>query len=519
MINKQANILYHIDKNAEQLVQRVHPHIIQQVHRQQPRLYSAFYNWLLRVFDKTQITLTNTSNQQRLISLWGMNKGNTVSPPLLTDVEDHEVNHTTNYSAFIDNSGASLAVHPQGIAVNPANGLIYVANQLSNNVSVIDPTGQLVQLVELQPSTVLGFNSPVAVAVNTKSLSVHYGKVYVAGSVADTVSVVDLSFNVTSTIATGTRPVDLAFNPVNNQLYVVNLFSNDVTVIDTETEDVSTTLAVGTAPLGVGIHPINGEIYVANSSDNTVSVFDVTNNLLTTIAAVGTTPVSVTYHPVNDEMYVVCSESNEVFPIEVNTHNLLPSIAIGNSPYKSIFNPANNYLYVGNRLDETFTVIAPDKAVRATISKGNVNIGIAINTATNQLVVSDTAADAVNLIGYADQSSSILVSEDYRHKSQDFMYSPGIVKHTKWVLSGTERFKVLNHIEETPTGMKQTTPISHENYKNPQNFLNVSEITDLEGTIIDGKNTWQFKIAANQTITILVYFRQFRTIRTMSGDN
>jgi|TARA_R100000750_G_scaffold30200_3_gene19226 YVTN family beta-propeller protein len=462
------------------------------------------------VFDKTQLTITNSSNKQRLISLWGMNKANTVSPPLLTDVEDHKINYTLAYSDFINDSGASLATHPQGIAVNPANGLTYVANQLSNNVSVIDIAGQLVQLVELQAS-VLGFNSPVAVAVNTNSSSVHYGKVYVAGSVTDTVSVIDLSLNVTNTIATGVRPVDLAFNPVNNQLYVVNLFSDNLTVIDTDTENVSTTLGVGTDPLGVGIHPINGEIYVANSSDNTVSIWDAANNLINTLAAVGTTPVSVTYHPVNDEMYVVCSQSNELFPIEGSTHNLLPSIATGNSPYKSIFNPANNFLYVGNRADDTFTVIAPDKTLRATISKGNVNIGMAINTATSQLVIADTATDSVNLMGYADQSSNISINEDYKYKSQDFLYHPGIVKHTKWVLSGTERFKVLNHIEETPTGIKKTTPISHENYRHPQNFLNVSEMIDLEGTIIDGKNTWQFNIAPNQTITLLVYFRQFRT--------
>ena len=494
-----------MQKNGERLVQRTHPHIIQKVHRQQPRSYSAFYKWLLKSFDRTQVTITNTSNQERLISLWGMNKGISISPPLFTDVEDHAVIRTVEVASTI-----GVGTHPQGIAVNPANGLAYIANQLSNNVSVIDAAGQLVQLVELEPSLMPGFNSPVAVAVNTNSSSANYGKVYVAGSVSNTISVIDLSLNVSNTIDTGVRPVDLAFNPVNGQLYVANLFSDDVTVIDTDTENVSTTLAVGTDPLGVGINPVNGEIYVANSSNDTVSVFDAANNLVTTIAGVGTTPVSVTYHPINDEMYVVAAGSNEIFPIEAGTHNLLASIATGNSPYSSIFHPANNFLYVGNRADETFTVIAPDKSIRATISKGNVNIGFAINTATNQVFISDTSADSVYLIGYANQSSSISISEDYEYKSQDFMYNPGIVKHVKWVLSGTERFKVLNHIEETPTGTKKTTPISHESYKSPQNFLNVSEMDALEGSIIDGKNTWQFKIAANQTITLLVYFRQFQ---------
>ncbi len=494
------------------------PKIIQKIHKEQPTRYSAFYKWLLKEFNKTQITITNTSTEERVISLWGMNKGLSVSPPLPTDVEDHEISYTVDYSDPIFTTGGSPA-HPQGIAINPANGLAYVANQLSNNVSVIDSTGQLVTLIELQPSLMPGFNSPVAIAVNSNTASPNYGKVYVVGSVSNTVSVIDLSHNVTNSIAVGVRPIDIAFNTINDKLYVANLFSDDVTVINTNTESVSTTLAVGTDPLGVGINPITGEIYVANSSDDTVSVFDATDNLTTTIAGVGTTPVSITYHPVNEEMYVVTTGSNEIYPIEANTHNLLPPIATGNSPYKSVFNTNNNYLYVGNRADETFTVIAPDKSIRNTISKGNVNIGFAINQANNQLFISDTSADQVNLIGYATQSNSITISEDYAHKSQNFLYNPAIVKHTKWVMSGEERFKVLHFMEETPTGTRTTTPISHENYKSPQNFLNVSELTDLEGTVIDGKTSWGFKIAGLQTITLLVYFKQFESYRAMSGDN
>jgi len=494
------------------------PKIIQKTHKEQPTRYSAFYKWLLKEFNKTQITITNTSTEERVISLWGMNKGLSVSPPLPTDVEDHEISYAVDYSDPIFTTGDSPA-HPQGIAINPANGLAYVANQLSNNVSVIDSTGQLVSLIELQPSLMPGFNSPVAIAVNSNTASPNYGKVYVVGSVSNTVSVIDLSHNVTNSIVVGVRPIDIAFNPINDKLYVANLFSDDVTVINTNTENVSTTLAVGTDPLGVGINPITGEIYVANSSDDTVSVFDVTDNLTTIIAGVGTTPVSITYHPVNEEIYVVATGSNEVYPIEANTHNLLPPIATGNSPYKSVFNTNNNYLYVGNRADETFTVIAPDKSIRNTISKGNVNIGFAISQADNQIFISDTSADQVNLIGYATQSSSITISEDYAHKSQNFLYNPAIVKHTKWVMSGEERFKVLHFVEETPTGTRTTTPISHENYKSPQNFLNVSELTDLEGTVIDGKTSWGFKIAGLQTITLLVYFKQFESYRTMSGDN
>ena len=94
------------------------PHVIEKVHQKAPKTYSTFYKWLLKEFCKTQITITNTSNEERVVSLWGMNKGISVSPPLVTDVEDHEVIHTVEVPSAI-----GVGTHPQGVAFNPANGL------------------------------------------------------------------------------------------------------------------------------------------------------------------------------------------------------------------------------------------------------------------------------------------------------------------------------------------------------------------------------------------------------------
>ena len=502
---KRKQRLAGMEKVGAGLFKKSMPNVVKTKHKKDPKKYNEFYSWLLKEFHKLQVTITNTSTEERTVRLWGGNKGISVSPPLPEDVEDHEVIIQVEVPSAI-----GVGTHPQGVVVNPANGLTYVANQISNNVTVIDASGQVVTVVQLQPSLIPGFNSPVAVAVNSNAASANYGAVYVVGSVSNTVSVIDLSHNVINEITVGVRPMDIAFNPVNDKLYVANLFDNTVSVIDTGSESVIATLNVGNDPLGVGINTSNGDIYVANSGSNSVTVFDSTNTLVTTIAAVGTKPVSATYHPVNDEMYVVAADSNNVFPIAAATHTLLAPIATGNSPYKSVFNPNNNYLYVGNRTDNTFTVIAPDKSIRATISKGNVNIGFAVGATENQLWVTDTSANITNLIGYSDQSSNISISNNYGRDVQNFIHNPAIVKHTKWVLSGEARFKVLHFTEENSTGTKKTWPISHENYRSPRNFLNVSEIIDLEGTVIDGNTSWIFKIAGQQTISILVYFRQFQ---------
>ncbi len=472
--------------------------------------YDDWYAWLRKEFDVTQVTITNTSTEEKTIRLWGSNMGVSVSPPAPEDVEDHEVVSSVTIPAAI-----GVGIHPQGIAVNPANGFAYVANQLSNNVSVITADGQVVKMVQLQPSTFPGYNSPVAVAVNSNNASPNYGKVYVVGSVANTVSVIDLSHNVINEIAVGVRPVDIAFNPINENLYVANLVGDDVTVIDTTTETVSTTLPVGQDPLGLGINLNNGDIFVTNSTDDSVSVFDSGNLLVTTIAGIGSKPVSIAYHPTNDEMYVVATLSNNIIPIDANTYVALPSINVGNSPYAIVYNSTNNFLYVGNRVDETYSVITPNKTIKATITLGNVNIGFGINQTENVLFSSDTAANVVDIIGYAEESSSITIDDDYSQKNEDFKYSPGLVKHVKFVLSGTQRFKVLTLREERVTGTVKEEPVTFGNYDNPQNFINVSEVFGLDGAMIDGLNSWIFKIAGLQTITVLVYYRQLKMYRSL----
>jgi YVTN family beta-propeller protein len=111
---------------------------------------------------------------------------------------------------------------PFGVAINPTNGLVYVANANSNTVSVIDPKTNTV--------------------VATK---------YVFG---------------------GRAPYGVAINPTNGLVYVTNVRSNTLSVIDPATNKVVATIPVGEGPSGVAINPSNGLVYVANADSNTLSV-------------------------------------------------------------------------------------------------------------------------------------------------------------------------------------------------------------------------------------------------------
>jgi YVTN family beta-propeller protein len=97
---------------------------------------------------------------------------------------------------------------PQGAAVTPDGKHAYVANDLSNNVSVIDMT----------------------------------------------------SNNVVATVTVGTLPVGLAITPDGKHVYVGNKNSSSVSVIDTATNTVVATVGVGSGPTGVGIVPPSARV-------------------------------------------------------------------------------------------------------------------------------------------------------------------------------------------------------------------------------------------------------------------
>jgi YVTN family beta-propeller protein len=113
---------------------------------------------------------------------------------------------------------------------------------------------------------------PAGVAFNPSN-----NDMYVANFGGSTVSVIDSSTNtVVDTIVVGPGPHSFAFNPSNNDMYVTISTSNTVSVIDSSTNEVVDTIPVGAFPLGIAFNPRNNDMYVANRDSNTVSVIATT---------------------------------------------------------------------------------------------------------------------------------------------------------------------------------------------------------------------------------------------------
>jgi YVTN family beta-propeller protein len=161
----------------------------------------------------------------------------------------------------------------------------------------------------------------------------------------------------------------VAVNPNTNQIYVANLQSNTVTVIDGATNN-TTTVAAGTNPVYVAVNPNTNKIYVANENSNTVTVIDgATNN--TTTVAVGTYPYAVAVDPNTNKIYVANQASNTVTVIDGATNNTT-TVAVGNGPDAVAVNPNTNMIYVANAYD-TVTVIDGATISTTTTLASNLN--------------------------------------------------------------------------------------------------------------------------------------------------
>ncbi len=162
---------------------------------------------------------------------------------------------------------------PSGIAASPNGKWLYVAENLSNKVAVIDlATKKVVTKIEVGE-----YPYDCTITADGK-------RVYVSNWGARSVAVIDTATNkVIGTIATGDHPNDLELTRNGKLLYVANANSNTVSVIDTaamkEIEAISTALhpksPAGSTPNAVALSPNEKTLYIANADNNNVAIADI----------------------------------------------------------------------------------------------------------------------------------------------------------------------------------------------------------------------------------------------------
>jgi YVTN family beta-propeller protein len=173
---------------------------------------------------------------------------------------------------------------------------VYTADQISNTVSVIDPTtNQFLGLIHLGED-VLAALSPL-----------YRGELLVHG---------------------------LGFSPDHRTLAVVSVGSNSVTLIDTETNTVKGKIYVGRSPHEAFFRPDGRELWVAVRGENYVSVIDPVKRKEVRRIETANGPGMVLFRPDGKFAFVPSSFTPEMDVVETTTYKVVARV-----PQASPFSP------------------------------------------------------------------------------------------------------------------------------------------------------------------------------------
>jgi YVTN family beta-propeller protein len=422
-----------------------------------------FIDATLSVFDSATCNAGNTSGCGQTA---GPFPNNTLGLPGTVDETTHTIyvgatfnDGALDYVAMIDGSTCNSTItsgcgntpamvqvgsFPVQIAIDPTTRTVYVVNQESSTISVLnaDTCNATNQAgCSRLPLPALGSGvGPfgIDIDVNTHTL-------YVPSDEANNVWVLNAATcNATRTsgctrfapsTTVGVFPIGIAANPNTNTVYEVNQKDNTVSVINTSVCNAITTsgctqswptVPLGNAPRFIGINKITNTIYVSNSEDNTVSVIDgATCNSSNTSGCsqtqpttpVGNIPQQVAVDETNNTIYVVNRDDGTVSVINgahcngtdtSGCNQSWSTVTVGNSPQALGLNPDNHTVYVTNTGDNTVSVIDGNTCngtntsgcgqTPAIISVGAAPRAVGVDSGTNTVFVGNQNDMTVSVI-------------------------------------------------------------------------------------------------------------------------
>jgi len=352
-------------------------------------------------------------------------------------------------------SGLSVMDHGTGSEKSISSG------DKSGNMSI---TNSRIAPVKNSPNYPVIANISVGSGPSGVAYDSSNGYVYVTNLHSNSVSVINGATNtVIASISVESFPVGVAFDSSNGYVYVTNLHSNSVLVINGATNTVIGSIAVGSNPDGVAFDSSNGYVYVANQYSNNVSVINgaTKTERPTVIASIGVEsfPVGVAFDSSNGYVYVTNNAANSVSVINGATNTVIASIGVESEPVGAAFDSSNGYVYVANNAANSVSVIngATNKVI-ASIAVGSGPKGVAYDSSNGYVYVTNYNSNSVSVINGATNTviASIGVeSEPYGvafDSANGYIYVTNYGSDTVSIISTSPQYSVTFTETHLPTG-------------------------------------------------------------------
>ncbi|OIK10874.1 hypothetical protein BIV60_19615 [Bacillus sp. MUM 116] len=305
----------------------------------------------------------------QMVELTGAGQG--VAPGIAFSHDGSHVYLTTaNKDAVVvfgwDNSSRKLTIqktlmlpkgtYPQGVAVASDDKTIYVTGQLSRSLVAVDVDSG-------KTSTASTGDYPFGVVLSSDGKTA-----YVSNQGENNLSVftVDgLTLTPKSNIKVGTHPNNMLIDKKTNRMFVANGDSDNVSVIDTTSNNVTDTISLapfkeahaGSQPTNLALSPEGETLYVTNGGNNDVAVVNVSDKgkfgRIKGLIPTGWYPTGVQVTPDNNRILITSAKGSGTGPNK------------GTDPS----NP-NNHPYIENQLQGTLSIVqTPDEDQLAKYTK------------------------------------------------------------------------------------------------------------------------------------------------------
>ncbi|GHO89285.1 bifunctional YncE family protein/alkaline phosphatase family protein [Dictyobacter formicarum] len=294
---------------------------------------------------------------------------------------------------LIFNSSRSRNLFPTGLSLSPDGKRLYVANNLTNSVDVVD-TGNKTVLAIMQvgsfPYTTLARKD---------------GKEVYASNWGDSsISVISTATsNEIASIAVGQHPTAMTLSPDNHYLYVADTNSDAVSIVDTTTRREAGRISVAphphaqlsSSPQGLALSADGKTLYVVDAGNNEVVVINLQHNTGQVQGRIPTAwyPTSVNVDVANSTLYVTNGKGTGAGPNDKRLYadpmRAHPPIVDAVSGFKDQYCHCAFDGFTGSMIRGTLSIIEVPKAQRLKLYTDQV----ARNNGKPDAVLNERSAD------------------------------------------------------------------------------------------------------------------------------
>ena len=190
----------------------------------------------------------------------------------------------------------------------------------------------------------------------------------------------------------GADPGGAAVNPRTGRVYVTSTWSDTVSVIDGESNEMVATIGVGRRPDAIAVDVETNTIYVANAGSNNINVIDGATNRVINVIPLAIDIGGLAVDSRLDRLYITITGMDRLAVWEKG--KVVGEVLVGRHPTDVAVNEMTGRIYVVNHVDSSLSVV--DAESRQVVAMVPLNLrpqGVSVDTGRNVIYSGDVVID------------------------------------------------------------------------------------------------------------------------------